>query len=75
MVRHIKDKTDLSASCECASIPSHTTQDFWEAMASVVEGCFEKAESALSLMDPEAQIGSATSLLEPFDIPDANLIM
>jgi hypothetical protein len=42
MVRHIKDKTDRSASCECASIPSHTIRDFWEAMASVVEGCFEK---------------------------------
>jgi hypothetical protein len=34
-----------------------------------------QAESALSLVDPEAQISSAMSLLEPFDIPDANLIM
>jgi BTB/POZ domain len=38
-----------------------------------------QAESALSLVrkqeDPQAQISLATSPLEPFDVPDANLIL
>jgi hypothetical protein len=41
MARHTK----LSAnepSCECASIPSQTILDFWEALSSVVHGSFEK---------------------------------
>ncbi|KAF8460691.1 hypothetical protein DFH94DRAFT_687167 [Russula ochroleuca] len=53
--------------------------EFWEALASTVHGSFEKAESALSLMreleDPGTQINSATSPLEPFDVPDTNLII
>jgi hypothetical protein len=41
MARHIKDKAhDLS--CECASIAGQTIRDFWEALASVVDGSFEK---------------------------------
>jgi hypothetical protein len=80
MARHIKDgDTEASYrpwdsppnetkcnSCECAFISSQTIRDFWEALASVVHGCFEKvsvvdvqlqtyvnilqAESALSLV-------------------------
>ena len=41
MARHIKDKAD-DLSCECASIPSRTIRDFWEALAFVVDGSFEK---------------------------------
>jgi hypothetical protein len=41
MARHIKDKAN-ELSCECASIPSQTIRDFWEALASVVDGGFEK---------------------------------
>ena len=41
MARHIKDKAN-EPSCECASIPSQTIRDFWEALASVVHGSFEK---------------------------------
>ncbi len=38
---HTKDKAN-EQSCECASIPSQTIHDFWEALASVVHGSFEK---------------------------------
>jgi hypothetical protein len=41
MARHIKDKAN-ELGCECASIPSKTIRDFWEALASVVHGSFEK---------------------------------
>ena len=41
MVRHTRDKANESG-CECASIPSQTISDFWEALASVVHGSFEK---------------------------------
>ncbi|KAH9989308.1 hypothetical protein BJV77DRAFT_1160545 [Russula vinacea] len=54
-------------------------RSFWEALASVVDGSFDKAESALVLVcerdDPRPQINSATSPLEPFDAPDANFII
>jgi hypothetical protein len=96
MVHHIRGAKE---GCECASIPNQTIREFWEALASVVHGCFEnvsvvdvpsclgcraflQAESALSLVrereDPQAQISSCTSppeRPEPFDIPDANLIV
>ena len=45
MVCHIKDKadrSDRSTSCECASIPSRTIRDFWEALESVIEDSFKK---------------------------------
>jgi hypothetical protein len=46
MVCHIKnkadDRSDRPTSCECASIPSRTIRDFWEALESVVESSFEK---------------------------------
>jgi hypothetical protein len=38
--RHTKDKAK-EVKCECASIPSRTMHDFWEALASVVHGSFE----------------------------------
>jgi hypothetical protein len=41
LARHTKDKAN-EQSCECASIPSQTMRDFWEALASVVCGSFEK---------------------------------
>jgi hypothetical protein len=41
MVRHAKDKAS-QPSCECASISSQTIRDFWDALASVVNGSFEK---------------------------------
>ena len=41
LARHTKDKAN-EQSCECASIPSQTMRDFWEALASVVHGSFEK---------------------------------
>jgi hypothetical protein len=41
MARHIKDKAN-DLSCECASIPSGTIRSFWEALAAVVHGSFEK---------------------------------
>ena len=55
MARHIKDKASVtcsrchpqpsrtnSNSCECASIPSQTIHDFWEALEYVIHGSFEK---------------------------------
>jgi hypothetical protein len=39
-VRHIKDGAKVG--CECASIPSQTIREFWEALASVIHGSFEK---------------------------------
>jgi hypothetical protein len=41
MARHIKDKA-YKLSCKCAFIPSQTIREFWEALAYVVEGSFEK---------------------------------
>jgi len=79
MARHFTSKDEDNLNCKCASISSQTISDFWEALASVVDGSFEKAKSALSLVrdqeDPQAQIDSATSPLEPFDISDTNLII
>ncbi|KAH9989329.1 hypothetical protein BJV77DRAFT_687990 [Russula vinacea] len=77
MVRHTKDMA-TQPTCECASIPSHTIREFWDALASVVDGSFEKAKSALSLVrereDPP--INPATSLLESFDdVPDSSIII
>ena len=46
MARHIKD-TALKLSCKCAFIPSQTIREFWEALAYVVDGSFEK----VSLVD------------------------
>ena len=41
MAHHLKDKTKKS-SCKCASIPSRSIRQFWEALVSVVHGSFEK---------------------------------
>jgi hypothetical protein len=41
MARHIKDGPN-SIGCKCAFIPSQTILDFWEALASVVRGSFER---------------------------------
>jgi hypothetical protein len=42
MARHTKEN---QFNCECASIPSQTIRDFWEALASVVHGCFGKVST------------------------------
>ena len=44
MVCHIKRMVNRP-SCECASIPAQTIGEFWEALASVVHGSFEKASA------------------------------
>jgi hypothetical protein len=44
LARHTKDKAN-EQSCECASIPSQTIRDFWDALASVVHGSFEKVSN------------------------------
>jgi len=41
MAHHLKNETKKS-SCKCASIPSQTIRQFWEALVSVVHGSFEK---------------------------------
>ena len=98
MARHTED-TAHSRCCKCGSIPSQTIREFWEALASVVDGSFEKvsvvnntellrcrtvlqAETTLSLVgerelrdDPQPQTNLATSPLQHFNIPDANLII
>jgi hypothetical protein len=38
---HLKEKSN-ALRCECASIPKQTIRNFWEALASVVHGSFEK---------------------------------
>jgi hypothetical protein len=40
MARHTKDKAN-DLNCGCASIPSQTIRDFWEALSSVVHDGFE----------------------------------
>ena len=42
MARHTKDMANQPI-CECASIPSHTIREFWDALTSVVHGSFKKA--------------------------------
>ena len=95
IARHTKDKAG-DVNCKCASIPSQTIRDFWEALGSVVNGSFEKvgavdilnridrvlnllqAESALSLVQEKEDTQGHTKLtssFEPFDLPDANLII
>ena len=41
MARHVKGNAD-DPNCECASIPSYIMREFWEALASVVDGGFDK---------------------------------
>ncbi|KAI0269677.1 hypothetical protein BGY98DRAFT_1068191, partial [Russula aff. rugulosa BPL654] len=79
MTRHLQVKNEGDKGCKCASISSQTIREFWEALESVVNGSFEKAESDLSLVqeqeDPPVQINSTTSPPDTFDVPDANLII
>jgi hypothetical protein len=42
MARHTKDMASQPR-CECASIPSHTIRDFWDALGSIVDDSFERA--------------------------------
>ena len=41
IARHVKAKAN-EIGCKCASIPSSTMRSFWEALASVVDGSFDK---------------------------------
>jgi hypothetical protein len=41
MARHTKEKASAHG-CECATISSQTIRNFWEALASSVDGCFKK---------------------------------
>jgi hypothetical protein len=41
MARHTRHNA-IGRSCKCAFIPSQTIRDFWEALASVIRGSFEK---------------------------------
>jgi hypothetical protein len=52
MARHIKEKAN-EVSCECASIPSQTIRNFWEAFSSVVHDGFEK----VSVVDIPSSLG------------------
>jgi len=80
MSSHIK-ATAAANTCKCASIPSQTQtiRKFWDALASVVHGSYDRAESVLSLVherqDPQAQINPTTSPPPSFEVPDANIII
>jgi hypothetical protein len=53
MARHLEN----GGSCECASIPSETIREFWEALVSAVDGSFEK----VSVVDaPSCLLGYRT---------------
>ena len=41
MARHVKDKAN-EPGCKCATIPNYTMREFWEALAFVVDGSFNK---------------------------------
>ena len=41
LARHIKDNANKPG-CKCVSIPIKTIREFWESLASVVDGSFEK---------------------------------
>jgi hypothetical protein len=49
MVRHTSDKAFVPT-CECASIPSQTIRDFWEALTSVVHSSFEKVSAPVDIV-------------------------
>jgi hypothetical protein len=40
MARHIANR-DKEVNCECASIPSETIREFWDALSSVIDGSYE----------------------------------
>jgi hypothetical protein len=45
MVRHVKG--GVKGGCECASIPSQSIREFWEALACVIHDCFEKVSAGV----------------------------
>jgi hypothetical protein len=63
MARHIKDKAN-EVSCECASIPSQTIREFWEALESVVYDSFEKVsvQNCRATWDVEPFTGRVSSM-------------
>jgi hypothetical protein len=48
MARHTKEKAN-EPGCGCASILSQTINEFWEALAAVVHGCFKKVSVVIYL--------------------------
>ena len=77
--RHTKDKAKEDK-CECASIPSQTMRNFWEALASVVHGSFEMV-SAVDIPNSPNSLGcrnflqaeAALSLVQEQDVPRAHI--
>ena len=53
MARHIKNASTYG-DCQCASIHSQTIRDFWAALASVINGSFEKV-SVVVVVVPSCQ--------------------
>ena len=52
MSSHIK-ATAAANNCECASIPTQTIRNFWEALASVVRGSYDR----VSVVDASGRLG------------------
>ena len=59
MANHAKDKAN-EPGCECASVPSQTIHEFWEALGSVVHGSFERVSMV------GVQSYKDTQYVEPF---------
>jgi len=66
LARHIKDESQ-NLRCQCSSIPSKTIRNFWEALASVVRGCFEKV-NMFDVVEP-------VSLLKSFQAESALVLV
>jgi hypothetical protein len=60
MAGHFKDWVWTEGVCGCVSMPSQTIRNFWEALASVVHGSFEK------VCGVDVQSYGATENVEPF---------
>jgi hypothetical protein len=89
MARHIKDGNTVASyrlgsppgqtkrhSCKCASISSQTIRDFWEALASVVHGSFEKVsvvDVRLQTHVNHLQAEAALSLVQEREDPQAQI--
>jgi hypothetical protein len=58
MARHLWNPSGGRELCKCASIPSRTIRNFWEALASVVHGSFEK----VSVVDLPSRLKCQTFL-------------
>jgi hypothetical protein len=60
MAHHVKDKANtygFNSTCKCTSIPGNTMRDFWEALASVVDGSFDKVSDVDTYVDMLSCLG------------------